>query len=300
MTTLMMNPQRLRSSLRRLFSNDWNEIIGELLQNAQRAGATEIAFTMTEAGFRVADNGHGLQGGIAGIATLLSLGDSAFENPAVADQEPMGLGIHALLAAEGVEAVCFSSGLYATTIDTARWWTDMDYVARWQEQVQELAQPVPGMQIDVTCSHKVATAFRMELTGDSYWLNDGIRAREGYADLLTITLDGVALATETPDWLMPQPICTTTYRDCALTIGTSSLSSSWGVVQANRVLDTVRRQRADADRPFPARFDLLSVAPDVALAVADLDARPGLRPGRAGCWTVGGCCTSSASARWRW
>lgn len=89
MRTLMINPERLRASLRRLFSNDWQEIVGELLQNAQRARATEVHFTMTEAGFRVCDNGHGLLVGLDGFATLLSLGDSDFADPAVVDQHPM-------------------------------------------------------------------------------------------------------------------------------------------------------------------------------------------------------------------
>jgi hypothetical protein len=230
-TTLMMNPERLRASLRRLFSNEWHEIVGALLQNAQRAGATEIAVTTTTTGFCVSDNGHGLQHGVASFATLLSLGDSDFENPAVIDQQPMGLGVHALLAAEGVSEVRFSSGDLTITLDTARWWADPVYVKHWHDQLLTLEIAQPGLVIGVTCTPKVSTALVDALTRTSSYLADRTAPHEGYADLLQITLDGQALHTATPAWVMPQPILTTTYQGCALTIGTSSSSTrAWGAI----------------------------------------------------------------------
>lgn len=141
----------------------------------------------------------------------------------------MGLGVHALLAAEGVSGVCFRSGHHAVTIDTARWWTDATYVAGWRDQVTLLESPQSGLEIDITCTVGVRNALTHELTHDSSALSERPHAREGYADLLRITLDGVALRTATPAWVMPRPILATTYQGCALTIGTNDWRS-WGVV----------------------------------------------------------------------
>lgn len=224
MTDLLINPERLRASLRRLFSNDWNEIAGELLQNAQRACASRIAFRTTETGFTAHDDGHGVRGGIDGVHTLLSLGDSAFAHPAIADQHPLGLGVHALLAAEGVQQVSFASGSLAVTIDAARWWSDTAYVAAWRELVTPLAAPVAGLRISVTCAPAVTAALVRELRRPVSALDERSAPQHGYDDLLSVTLDGERLDTAVPAWLLPQPIVETSYLGCRLTVGASRAS----------------------------------------------------------------------------
>lgn len=43
---LIVNEKRLPATVKRLFKNSVPEIVGELLQNSQRAGAKEIHFTL--------------------------------------------------------------------------------------------------------------------------------------------------------------------------------------------------------------------------------------------------------------
>ena len=120
----LVNADRVRSSIRRLFSGEVSEILGELFQNSQRARATNVVVTTSEAGFSYQDNGHGLLGGIDGFHTLLKIAESSFDNPTLEAQDPMGLGIHALLAHEQVSVVRFESGDHGLTVEAGRWWND--------------------------------------------------------------------------------------------------------------------------------------------------------------------------------
>ena len=47
----LVNVDRVRSSIRRLFTGEISEILGELLQNSQRARASEVTITTNETGF---------------------------------------------------------------------------------------------------------------------------------------------------------------------------------------------------------------------------------------------------------
>jgi hypothetical protein len=60
----MTNTIRLHSSLRRLFSGQIDEILGEIFQNSQRARAHHVAITTTPDGFTVSDDGHGLRASV--------------------------------------------------------------------------------------------------------------------------------------------------------------------------------------------------------------------------------------------
>jgi hypothetical protein len=120
----LVNADRVRSSIRRLFTGEISEILGELLQNSQRARATDVTISTDAAGFTYADNGHGLLGGVSGFHTRLTIAESDFDNPTINDQNPMGLGIHALLAHEHISTVRFESDTLALTIDIVRWWAD--------------------------------------------------------------------------------------------------------------------------------------------------------------------------------
>src|SRR5207249_772847 len=101
----LVDPDGIRASVRRLFSNKIEEVLGELLQNSQRATASRVMIETTEDGFVYRDNGHGLlsaQGGYddpyRAFHTLLQMAASYFQNTTLEAQHPMGLGIHALLA----------------------------------------------------------------------------------------------------------------------------------------------------------------------------------------------------------
>jgi hypothetical protein len=65
---------------------------------------------MREDGFTYADDGHGLLRGVGGFHTLLKFAESNFDNEMINEQDPMGLGIHSLLAHDRIRMVTFSSG----------------------------------------------------------------------------------------------------------------------------------------------------------------------------------------------
>src|SRR5690348_7633219 len=122
----------------------------------QRARATRVTLTTHTDGFTYADDGHGLPDGLAGFHTLLKLAESDFDNPTIADQHPMGLGVHSLLAHRQVQAVTFASGARRLTLDPARWWTDPRYYATWFERVEVQDPPVAGLTIHVIAPALVA------------------------------------------------------------------------------------------------------------------------------------------------
>jgi hypothetical protein len=89
----LINGDRVRSSIRRLFQNDTGECLSELFQNSQRARARRVEIVTSEEGFTYRDDGHGLLGGVEGFHTLLKIAESNFDNETITDQNPMGVGL---------------------------------------------------------------------------------------------------------------------------------------------------------------------------------------------------------------
>jgi hypothetical protein len=100
----LINPARLRLGIKRAFTGDINEILNELFGNSQRAGARNAQITTDDRGFIYQDDGRGLRNK-ADFEALLKLGESGWDQSVEEDQQPMGLGIHSLLAHEDVESV---------------------------------------------------------------------------------------------------------------------------------------------------------------------------------------------------
>jgi hypothetical protein len=150
---VLVNADRIRSSIKRLFHNRVSEVLGELLQNSQRAGATAVVIATSETSFIVQDNGHGLLGGIDGFHKLLKLAESSFDNPTIEDQDPMGVGIVSLMTHDQVDEVTFASGTLSLTIDTKRWWdaNESDYYRNWYRRMETLDEQIEGLRISVTC-----------------------------------------------------------------------------------------------------------------------------------------------------
>jgi signal transduction histidine kinase len=74
-----ISPQIL-SKVTRLFNAGLEDIVNELLQNARRAGATQVEVWLTELGhLRIADNGCGIES----AQMLLNLGQSDWEGEIV-------------------------------------------------------------------------------------------------------------------------------------------------------------------------------------------------------------------------
>jgi len=104
----LINPARLRLGIKRAFTGDINEILSEMFGNSQRAGTRNAQITTDDRGFIYQDDGRGLRNK-ADFDALLKLGESGWDQSVEEDQQPMGLGIHSLLAHEDVESVTFSS-----------------------------------------------------------------------------------------------------------------------------------------------------------------------------------------------
>lgn len=215
----LINSDRVRSSVRRLFANDISECLSELFQNSQRARATKVEITTSEQGFTYRDDGHGLIGGVGGFHTLLKIAESNFDNETIADQDPMGLGIHALLAHDAISQVTFSSGGHRLALDTNRWWTDRDYYTHWFTQLEELTEPASGFEVTVRADAKLVEQLKQALTNSTYPYRKTGPA-EGYEGYLEITLDGVKVNTGLPHWArIEQPLIVTSYQGSRLVIG---------------------------------------------------------------------------------
>lgn len=124
--TDLINPMRLRLGIKRAFTGDIGEILGELFQNSQRAGARNVQISTDDKGFVYQDDGHGLREE-ADFEALVKLGESGWDERVEEEQQPMGLGLHALLAHDVVESVCFTSNLFSLAIENGRWWKDAAY-----------------------------------------------------------------------------------------------------------------------------------------------------------------------------
>jgi hypothetical protein len=224
--SVLVNPDRIRSSIKRLFHNRIDEVVAELFQNSQRSGSTTVDITTTENGFTIQDNGHGLLNGIDGFHTLLKLAESNFDNETIEDQDPMGLGIVSLLTHDQITEVTFSSGSLELTIDTKLWWTDPGYYSVWFERMVTLDQPVTGLRISVSCSPDLVKALHDSLTPKDqiYNFTDQIyksaSPAQGYYGILKITLNSQKVRTTLPAWArLNDRLISTTYKGNKLEIG---------------------------------------------------------------------------------
>jgi hypothetical protein len=219
----MIQEKRLFSSLRRLFDGTIREVIGELLQNSQRATATEVQIDlMTDEtgksnGFTYQDNGQGLSG-IGGLATLLTVADSFFENPQIElNQAPMGLGFYSLLSLEGVTKLEIISQKASLKLDTKRWFEDADYRQSWQERVVTLAQSLPGFKLMIWGEEQLITKLVDTLKSSKYYWQTDLNPVAGYADILKIYLGKERLDTKVPEELyLPNAEIVTAYLNCPL------------------------------------------------------------------------------------
>jgi hypothetical protein len=217
--TDLINTDRVRSSIRRLFQNDIAECLSELFQNSQRARARKVEIVTCKEGFTYRDDGHGLLEGVEGFHTLLKIAESNFDNETITDQDPMGLGIHALLAHDAIRQVTFASGGYRLSLDTKRWWSDRDYYTHWFKQLEELAEPVKGFEVIVVADAKLVQQLKQVFTNSTYPYRKTGPA-EGYEGYLEITLNSAKIDTRLPHWArIEQPLIKTSYQGSRLTIG---------------------------------------------------------------------------------
>jgi hypothetical protein len=226
--SVLINEDRIRATLKRMFSNSLGEVFGELLQNSQRAGATKVTITNNDDaenfGFVYQDNGHGLVHGVDSLHTLLKLADSHFEDARVADQHPMGLGFHSLLAWNQVVSVVIESGDLSLGIDAKAWWEDPEHYKLWHERLVTLDEPVKGLRLRVFTTNSVAASLEFAFPSTL----DGVQGSSvtqhpaiGYSGILEVELDNVPVLTTPPasKGYVPEPILETTFKGNRLLVG---------------------------------------------------------------------------------
>lgn len=193
MNSSLLVTDRIRATIKRMFSGTHAEVLSELLQNAQRIKATEVAFRLTRTDFvtlHYQDNGPGL-GDAEAFFRLLALGATGYDAATEQSQNPMGFGFNSLLAHEDVAQVTVRSGGLELVIDAVRWWEDAAYAEGWRERLTPSA-PTPGLQLEV--------AYRPH-AGKSHWrpLQDVLEAEirsqgASYFGYFSVTLNGTAVA----------------------------------------------------------------------------------------------------------
>lgn len=229
----LFDEQRMRSSVsRRLFSQSAPEMLGELFQNSQRAQATRVemrAFpAITKEGtycFVYQDDGHGIIGGIPGFRTLLAMFASGYQDEAVKEQDPMGLGLNALLASDDVSRVRITSNTHTIEIDTVRWWNDPEYYRNWYNWVEPLDVPSPGFRIEaLVLSEKYLSGIIDCLEQKSHYgtkVKDFVKKYPalGYEGYLEIFINDNSVYTGIPVIEESQSLIETTYEGNRLVIG---------------------------------------------------------------------------------
>jgi Histidine kinase-, DNA gyrase B-, and HSP90-like ATPase len=222
----MVNQERVRSSIRRMFSNSAKEALSELFQNSQRAGASRVTIKTTATGFIVADNGTGLDG-ISGFHALLRIAESQYASDKVeSDQRPMGVGVLSLISHDQVSKITFTSGSLELEIDTHRWFEDERYYTTWFKRLKSLKTPVGGLTITVECSEKMVEQLKEALKPQHNYKESS--AAQGYDGILEIELDGKPVETTLPRWAkITRVLVDTDYMGSRLWIGFTDDGSAY-------------------------------------------------------------------------
>src|SRR5579884_3918628 len=193
-----------RGTLRRFFTQRPREVLEELLQNSQRARASRIDFCFPEPTLCVvSDNGSGLEG-LAGLHALLSVCDSTYDDPLVAlHQSPVGMGLYALFALDGVKEVEIRSNGVEFTLDVARWFDDEQHRKSWFGRATEQSDYTgsKGFTLYIRATDVLIGEFRSLLLGEksSDYGRPILSPARGYANILEVYVDGAWQDTTLPD-----------------------------------------------------------------------------------------------------
>ncbi|MBC7901539.1 MAG: ATP-binding protein, partial [Saprospiraceae bacterium] len=210
--SLIVNEKRLPATVKRLFRNSVSEIVGELLQNAQRAGAKEIHFHFDREAqtIVVRDDGSGIFPDTANWARVLRMADSFYSNEQVeANQKPMGVGLLSLFALDAVKSVSINSHGKFATVETNLLWESEDYWATWTDLIADAPETINGFELTVKYEEPEATfsynrlAHKFEYALTKFGDGGSFAPPRGYQGFLKIFLDGNAVDTTLPAECVP-------------------------------------------------------------------------------------------------
>lgn len=132
--------QRALEKVTRLFNASLTDILNELLQNARRAGASEVRMAITQAGTLVVeDNGRG----ILDPKILLTLGESDWSEGTTKREDPAGMGV-------------FSLSNRGATIRSANWQMRLkpEHFCGQKAITVEAASPIEGTRVEFQLSER--------------------------------------------------------------------------------------------------------------------------------------------------
>lgn len=135
-----INERKFFESMKHLFASSYS-VLGELMQNARRAGATRIDFTVDveKKTATVQDDGHG----ITDFGVLVALCDSGWTEQVQLTDKPFGMGLFSLFFA--AQTVKFRSGGRSLTVS-------LDDIVSKRELVTQIdpeTTGAPGTRIDL-------------------------------------------------------------------------------------------------------------------------------------------------------
>jgi hypothetical protein len=202
----LVNEDKVRLAIKRLFTGAASQIVGEILQNSRRAGSRRVEFTTSFTGqggeaennIHVRDDGTGVLGGVEGWRAMLCIAESSYQDQNVKMEDPLGVGLHALFACDRVHKVTIRSRGRKIEIDTALWWTHRAYYSTWAERltVDERDTGEGGLELEIEADRKFieATTHSLTSTDDVFKSPEDLPAR-GYEGVIEITLNGEAVST---------------------------------------------------------------------------------------------------------
>jgi hypothetical protein len=131
-----------------LFQKGW-PVIAELVQNAQRAGSTQVRIRRSpeDACLIVEDDGEGIAD-IDALIRLFIVGESGFSDAKVAQQRPAGMGFYALLA--GAKKVKVASQFGSLMVESRKWFHHAGYRDRLLARVDAVTRRLKGIRLEAT------------------------------------------------------------------------------------------------------------------------------------------------------
>ena len=211
--SLIVNEKRLPATVKRLFKNSISEIVGELLLNAQRAGAKEIHFQLDRESqtIIVRDDGSGISPDTVSWSHILRMADSFYSNEQIeANQKPTGVGLLSLFALDGVKSVSISSRGKCATVETNLLWESEDYWANWTNLITDAPETVSGFKLTVKYDEPEMTfsynqlAHKFEYALTKFGDGGGFAPPCGYDGFLKVFLDGKFVDTTLPTECVPE------------------------------------------------------------------------------------------------
>ena len=151
-----VNP-RLLTKADRLFTGTVEGRIIEILQNARRAGATEVRITNKNGFVTVEDNGSGIED----FQKLLDLGGSGWDERLEAGEDPAGVGLFSLVPRK----VTIISGSKQTVIDKDGW---------------------TGKPVEVTENTEAVTGTILKFRDEKSWCMDTVEKHAVFAGIKVI------------------------------------------------------------------------------------------------------------------